>query len=538
MQKVKSKILYLFCLLNIIILQNGFLLQAQDIPINQNLSWNGESSLAINPVNHNNLVVAWMKLTGIGEVTIAVSASFDGGLTWFAPVHMPHFFVNATSADPTLSFRNDGMLFLSYIDYRLTVDSGAVYVVKTSNGGLNWSVPVEAININAAADLPLDRPWIAVDNSTTSSAGTVYIVSKSYKDAPFPHHVWLTSSSDSGATWSPLLLVDDSIPIGPSISSMGIPAVSADGKLSVLYLSYEPTQSLLPRYILASKYATGTAFNYDVVQTLPLNSFLSPADSLYQYSYHLAANPVDSGNLVAIWTDKRNGDPDIFSVRSVDAGLSWSSPLRVNSDSLSNTVGQDMCWAGFSPTGSYAAVWRDRRNGGTGQVADYRIYTSVSKNGGLTFSPDSALSVTGAPLFVPVDGNDFLGVALSTDKVYATWTDKRNTRNQLYTNSLFIDSLLTATQSPFNAEKRFLLFPNPADKKIILTTDCNQLLHVMLFDLQGKVTKRYSSDSFSFSGNQCAINIAGLSAGMYAVFFVQSDGKVINAGRVVVHDEF
>ncbi len=507
---------------------------AQDVPINPNLSWNGESSLAINPVDSNNLVTAWMKLTGIGRVSIAVSSSFDGGQTWSVPVNMPHFFVNSTSADPTLCFRNDGILFLGYIDYLLTHDSGAVYVAQSSSGGLTWYSPVEAINGFATPDLPVDRPWITIDNSNTSSQGKIHVITKSIKDAPFPHAVWHIESSDSGATWSAPELVDDSIPIGPSISSMGIPAVSSDGTLHVLYLSYNPSQSLLPRYILASKTNSASGFTYKIVNTLPLNSFISPGDSLYQYSYHLATNPVDSNNLVIIWTDNRNGDPDIYSASTFDEGISWSLPLRINDDSISNGVGQDMCWAGFSANGRYAAAWRDRREAGIGQNADYKIYAVRSDDGGNSFSASDALSSQSGPLYIPVDGNDFLGVALSSSKVFSSWADKRNSRNQIYLNSLFLNSITTGIQDQNIESELFIVHPNPVHGEITININCYDLQDVFVYDLFGKPVKHLSADELKTSSPKCKIDLKSLKPGIYAASFVSGRSKKRIVKKIVV----
>jgi hypothetical protein len=508
-----------------------FSLRAQDIPINPNLTWNGENTLAINPTDSNNLVAAWMKLTGIGRVSIVVSTSNDGGQTWGVPVVMPHFYVNSTSADPTLCARNDGTFFLAYIDYHLNFDSGAVYVSQ-SNGGAGWSTPVEVINGMASPDLPLDRPWIVVDNSNTPSQGTLYVVTKSAKDAPLPHYIWEMESADSGATWTSPTLVDDSISIGPATSSMGTPIVGADGMLHVLYLSYNPSQFIFPRYVMVSKHF-GTPFTARNVNTLSVNSFFSPSDSLYQYSYHLDANPLDSNNLVVSWTDNSNGDPDIFSVRSTDKGLTWSPALRINDDTISNGVGQDMCWAGFSPTGTYAAAWRDRRDGGPGQNADYRVYAVKSDDGGLSFSPDKPIGSQIGSLFIPVDGNDFLGLTLTSTTIFSTWADNRNTRNQVYFNSLQLD-LLTAVNE-ISEEPDFMIYPNPANGAVTLSP-VFEGAKVSIYDVYGKLVCYFDFGGMgSIAGEPWNINLQNLPQGFYSLKMTGENGKSQAVKKLLVY---
>ena len=501
---------------------------AQDIPVNPNLVWNGENSLAVNPADSNNLVVAWMKVTGL-RVSIAVSASFDGGATWSTPVNQPHYYVNSTSADPTICFRNDGTVFLAYIDYHLNHDTGAVYVTQSPDGGLSWSPPVEAINGFATADWPVDRPWLVVDNSAAATQGTLHLVTKSVKDASFPHAIWHVASADSGATWSAPEQVDDSIPIGPGSSAMGVPAVGPDGAFYVLYLSYNPLQFLQARYVLAKKTGAAAGFSYRTVVALPLASFFPSSDSLYQYSYHVAANPVDSLNLVVSWTDYRNGDPDIFSVRTLDGGATWSPALRVNDDTVGNGAGQDMCWAAFSGDGRYAAAWRDRRNGGAGQNADYRIYAAASFDGGATFTANGPVGAQGGPLFIPVDGNDFLGVAATEGKILATWTDQRNTRNQLYFNFLSMDSLVTGVASPLLPVSRLKLFPNPSSCGYV-ETGCIGLTQILICDVTGRALRSFAADG---GKDRCRIETTGLASGLYLLRAMTTQGTSVSGTFIV-----
>src|SRR6185436_4605957 len=96
------------------------------------------------------------------------------------------------------------------------------------------------------------------------------------------------------------------------------------------------------------------------------------SDTLYQGSYNVSANPANPNNLVLQFTDCRNGDIDILSVHSTDAGMTWSQPLRVNDDATGNGFGQDMSWGAFSGT-EYVIAWRDRRNGVPNDTSDFIV---------------------------------------------------------------------------------------------------------------------------------------------------------------------
>jgi hypothetical protein len=406
-----------------------------DVAINPNYTWNGEISLTGNPIDRRVLVSAWMKLTTLSKVSIAISRSTDMGNTWSAPVYMPHFSTSFTSADPTLAVSSDGTLYFAYIDYdNLSLSAGGVYVTRSTDGGITWTDPVKAIDASASADVPIDRPWLIVDNSGGPHHGNLYIVTKSIKEATVQHHIWFMSSSDNGSTWSTPKILDEAMPVGGTANTMGVPCISANSTLYVNYLSFDITQSLHVRDVYVRSNDGGQHFSAGVISELPFTSVIPPDDSLYQYSYHLAANPVDSGNLVHIITDRRDGDWDIWYNVTHDGGSTWSETTRLNDDPVGNGIGQDMCWGGFSANGSYAALWRDRRDGTQGQTSDYRIYGAASADGGNSFGANFALSSTLSPLSIPVTGNDFLGVALSDTLVFGAWADKRTGLNQEYCN--------------------------------------------------------------------------------------------------------
>ena len=121
-------------------------------PTNTNLSstmvYAGEPYLAINPLNNQIIVVAWMAAdlsTGF-KTSIKTKVSFDGGTTWGNQVIHPHIASTCTSADVTMQFRRNGTLYMSYIDSRKSPDSGGVYISHSTNNGITWSPLTVAVD--------------------------------------------------------------------------------------------------------------------------------------------------------------------------------------------------------------------------------------------------------------------------------------------------------------------------------------------------------------------------------------------------------
>jgi hypothetical protein len=173
------------------------LLTAQNQNISNQLVFEGEPYLAINPSNSQNIVVAWMGyvFANAPRLSIKVKSSFNGGQTWSSVVVMPHVESTYKSADPSLAFDHIGNLFLSFIDHRESPDSGGVYVFKSIDGGLTWSSPVQAIDMYADGDKkPIDRPFLVINET----GNQLYITSKPAPWIPAPNRPYFVNSTDGG----------------------------------------------------------------------------------------------------------------------------------------------------------------------------------------------------------------------------------------------------------------------------------------------------------------------------------------------------
>jgi hypothetical protein len=79
-----------------------------NINISSAAGWDTEPYIAINPTNSNNLIAAWMKLSGFA-LTIGTSYSTDAGASWSTPTITPHLHPNFTMADVSIAFNDAGV---------------------------------------------------------------------------------------------------------------------------------------------------------------------------------------------------------------------------------------------------------------------------------------------------------------------------------------------------------------------------------------------------------------------------------------------
>jgi hypothetical protein len=227
--------------------------------ISNGVTFDGEPYLAINPANPKNLVAAWMGLklsNGSFKIAIKTRASFDGGNTWSSTVALPHMGLQYGSADPSLVFDKNGLLYACYIDYKKSPDSGGIYIARSVDGGLNWDTPSKAYDMyDDGSKKPIDRPWLVIDNSTTANFGTLYITSKPPQWVAPPNRNYFKASSDSGHTWSAIKNIDGGTHlIGNAIAQpMATPAVTTGGKFCAAYPSYVASQIFCPLFIWHSR---------------------------------------------------------------------------------------------------------------------------------------------------------------------------------------------------------------------------------------------------------------------------------------------
>ena len=120
------------------------------------------------------------------------------------------------------------------------------------------------------------------------------------------------------------------------------------------------------------------------------------------------------GNWVAVWESDEalvGGDGDLFVSRSTDAALSWSTPVILNSNALSDS-GEDLrprlATDGF---GAWLLVWDSNEDLGGALGSDRDVLFSRSTDAGLTWSAPTAIDFATAS----TDTGNELNPDLATD---------------------------------------------------------------------------------------------------------------------------
>ncbi len=486
-----KKLLSIFILLVVYQFSNA---QTTNTNISNGILFNGEPYLAINPTNNQNLVSAWMSLglsNGQYRIAIKTRTSFDGGTSWSTANILPHFGAGFGSADVSMAFDKNGLLYISYIDYKQAPDSGGIYVARSFNGGLNWDTPTKAFDMyDVAAKRPIDRPWLVVDKSNTVNSGTLYITTKPAPWIAPPNRNYFKVSADSGHTWTSIANVDGGTHlVGNLIAQpMAAPTTTVNGNFCAAYPSYVASQNTYPAYYLAKSSNMGQTFSYTTI----FSGLVTPIDTNFKSGYRLAASPIDSNKLVFLIPSGTNGDLDILAHHSNDGGQTWSNSIRVNDDALSNGKAQDMVWGAYNEQGNLVVTWRDRRNSTADGFwnAGYDFYYTTSTDNGQTFSANQKLTsqYVAFDTILTQSGNDMMGCVYSGDTLFSAWGDTRTGKMNIFfsktiasTNTNVGLTLLTSEQP------QLTIFPNPANDYLNVIISAEMIgKEVFVYDASGK----------------------------------------------------
>jgi hypothetical protein len=298
-----------------------------------------EPHLAVNPLNPDNLVAVWQQDRHSGGAArgLVAGASFDGGRTWSMST-LP--ITNCTggeflrATDPWATFSPDGTVHQIALGTTGGVfgmgSVNSILVASSRDGGLTWSAPI-----------PLVRDTGGFFNDKEAITADPF-------DPRFVYAVWdrlvqsgggptmFARTTDGGATWETARAIYDP---GPTKQTIGnLVRVLPDGTLVNLFtrLSDTADPSDPSLHVIRS---TDRGLSWSTPIRISSFGALGARDPTTNAPIRdgsviaeMAVSP--DGAIHVVWQDARfsQARDGIALSRSIDGGLSWSAPVRVNGD--------------------------------------------------------------------------------------------------------------------------------------------------------------------------------------------------------------
>ena len=365
------------------------------------------------------VVVAYLDVSNPGTARAGLSYSTDGGATFTRVLPSPFSSGHGNVYGNPMVVYN-AHLARWYAAAMAQDCGGSGLGLWTSPDGISWSAGACARNSDNDDHFSM---W--VDNNPVSTYyGRMYITWNNFVSGGAPQ----ISYSDNGTTWSePVNITTIFL---RNVNVVGSP--DGDGYVYVALMQENggmgnPRNPMLYRSSNGGAswegHAMGGAFAAPGSAAICGGYFYGIAQGWREMGWgQLGAGP--GGALHYAYTAHGAGSDtgDIFYIRSTDRGSSWSTPMRLNTD----TTTREQWNPSLSVTGQGALIvgWYDRRDT-TGN--DYRYWGRASTDGGITWQPDEPVSDAVSP--DPSQSGcitNYHRHSAGASTSYLTWTDGRN----------------------------------------------------------------------------------------------------------------
>jgi hypothetical protein len=388
-----------------------------------NPGYSSEPSVAVNPINPKQVVVAY-------QVPANIAYSTDAGEHWeHAANTAPKDF--KVSGDVSVTYDNQGHAILCSIAFNKlgtfnywghATNTNAILIRRSLDGGETWEPAPITVSLQAQQPgIPMeDKPYIVADTSRGKYAGNLYIAWTRW--SLVDSRMVLSRSTDDGKTWSTPMEIDQTpgLPRDDNGALEGFDgAVGADSTLYAVWAAGNHLQFTTSR-------DGGKTFAKvkDVIQSGPTMFAVQDfdrANGFPQIAVDARSGDHNHAHLYVTWSDTRNGDIDVFCARSVDGGKKWSAPVRVNSDTMHDGADQFFQWLTVDPvTGAVSILFYDRRLDPENEKT--LVTLARSTDGGETFKN---YAWSDKP-FVASEQDfmgDYSGIASFNDRVYGAWAE-------------------------------------------------------------------------------------------------------------------
>jgi len=376
-----------------------------------------------NPLNGNNSIQ--LNPTQNSQLRTSVFSSTNTGNSWSGDLE-----ATDSRADPSMVINNNGRFFNGYIN-----QGNGQTVAYSDNGGNTW-IPVAAGNTSSGL---LDKNHLWIDNQVGSPfEGNLYnawtpLGTANANDG----EIMLTRSTTDGISWSTPINISQGVNAGSHNQGVNL-QTGPNGEVYATWAIYDNFPSDETALGFARSTDGGVTFSN---ATRILSNIRGIRDS--RTSKHMRVNSFPSmavdvsggpanGTIYIVWTNigtpgtNNAGSIDIYLIRSIDQGNTWSTPVKVNQDPIGNE--NYFPWVTCDPvTGNLSVIFYSDRNVSSTQV---EVFVANSFDAGATWDDFRVSDVAFTPSPIPgLSGDyfgDYLGIAARNGVVYPCWTDNRS----------------------------------------------------------------------------------------------------------------
>ena len=396
------------------------LLTFTNVDISNNTAPQNEPSVKISKKSPNSVVAAWRDFRlGVDPHAVrrvGYSYSTNGGANWSVSALLDSTLLPGgllRNSDAAVATDTNGYFYISTIALNNSDGNGTVAVYRSTDGGVTFPTAVIAAQTGSE-----DKEYITCDFTPGSPyKNTLYI---SWTRFSASTGIKCMKSTNLGVNWSAAVNVSGS---GSSGQGSDL-AVGMGGDVYIVWIGGFSDD--IQWFSKSTNGGTSFSAPANVAEgPTPTVPFSQTGDLTFPSIATDISNGPRFGNVYITWCDSRNGDPDVFLIRSTNRGTNWSTPVRVNNDGLGNGKLQSWPWIGVDDSGRIAIVYYDTRN--TPNNSTIEAWVATSTDGGQTFQ-NGVLSTAQSPTNTPgtnVRLGDYIGIDFWGNHIVPVWTDER-----------------------------------------------------------------------------------------------------------------
>ncbi|MDQ7815948.1 MAG: T9SS type A sorting domain-containing protein [Melioribacteraceae bacterium] len=470
-----------------------------------------EVSICVNPKNPNYIA--------IGSNLNLYYYSTNGGNSWTQKTMASSLGV---WGDPCLVYDANGNLFYGHLSNPAVggywIDR--IVVQKSTDNGVTWDSGA-GVGFSPPRKNQ-DKEWIGVDITNSQYRNNLYMAWTEFDKygSPDPNdhsRIMFSKSTDSGTSWStPFKVIEiegDCLDDDNTVEG-AVPCVGPKGEV---YLSWSGPKGIkfdksmnggitFGKDVHVANLNAGWAF--DIPGIYRCNGFPVTACDISNSPYR--------GNIYINWSDQDNNGTDIYFSKSIDGGLTWSSPKRVNDDNT--TRHQFFNWMTVDPvTGMIYIIFYDRRNS-VGLETD--VYIARSSDGGDSFQnfkiSDSPFTPSATVFF-----GDYTNIAAFNGKVYPVWMRMDGGTMSIWFSVINDIDLITSVnyhgELLINEFKLIQNYPNPFNPSTIISYQLpvSSFVRIKVYDIIGNEVALLVNDFKPRGIHEIEFKSRNLSSGIY-----------------------
>lgn len=535
------------------------IMQWQDSPISGGADNESEVHAVINPFDTNNIVVSPIQNSGTG-LSCPVYYTKNFGASWskssFQNMPSEAGAMTIGGGDPVFAFGKDSIVYMTWIDLYMKNMSLAdghwgLFYAYSNDGGANWITPANNIIRKVEGNLntfqfngPLvDKQWMEVDMTNGAYQNTLYVCNVEIDINNNSYDIVVNrKASDSTNFNANSINVSGNGFVMVQFSSIG---VDNFGDVHVTFFGAK-SQGYYALWHSKSSDGGNTFSTPQKVSDLQLPQYSNGQtnlsipgiddDRLYPSSY-LAVDKTN-GNLYLTWTangvtQKLNKGLDIYFSKSVDHGLSWSTPIVVNDDTLSE-IHQFYSAITVSDDHRVCISWYDRRSDTNNIITDY--YLAESYDYGQTFTKNHQVTTIGSDFSKIGNLNSGFGIGEYTQLVATNsytipiWADGRKNTGDIDIFVAFINKNTQNIEEIKAITEKFALqkvYPNPTKDDINFSFYLKEKSNVKIsiFNALGQKVRDVENKDFKSGENSVKANVSSLKSGIYYYLFETEFGN-------------